>query len=513
MPASPLALPRRNPTRRAWLRTAGVLALPAFVPQARAASTPRFTLGVASGWPSPQGVVLWTRLMGEDLPATVAVRWMLAEDEAFQRIVARGTEQTRVDDAHSVHAEPRDLSPGRGYWYRFEALGQRSPVGRTRTAPAPDAVEPLRLVSASCQRYDHGHYAAWRDAAAQSPDLVLFLGDYIYEYKATASVVREHTGGVLGTLAEYRDRYALYKSDPHLQAAHAAAPWLLIWDDHEVENDYAGMQGSSPPSDFAIRRAAAYRAYWEHLPLPKAMRPHGADMRLYTRLDWGALARLQLLDMRQYRDPQACPRPGRRRAGTVRVRECPELLNEHRSVLGADQEAWLAQGWDHDRPWNLLVQQTLMARMSWGDPARDPSYWTDGWDGYPAARRRLLRQAVQRKAKGLVVLGGDVHTHYVAELMADFDKPHSPVIASEFCSTSISSRSSIDPADIDKAMKFNPHLLCGQSERRGYQWLELDRHRLRVTLKAVDDAKDPDSAVTDVARFVVDPRRPGPQRG
>ncbi|HWK85713.1 MAG TPA: alkaline phosphatase D family protein, partial [Caldimonas sp.] len=257
---------------------------------------PRFGLGIASGQPRQSGMVLWTRLTGDGLPEHVPVRWEVADDERFQQVVARGEESAEAEWAHSVHAEPGGLEPARWYWYRFSALGEQSGVGRTRTAPAPGAAAAsLRFAIASCQRYDVGHYAAWRHAAAENLDLILFLGDYIYEYASRPDAIRRHEGGEAKTLTEYRARYATYKSDPLLQAAHAVAPWLLVWDDHEVANDYANLRGEDLTQDFVARRAAAYRAYWEHMPFPKSTRPVGPDMRIFGRLDWGRLARIHLV--------------------------------------------------------------------------------------------------------------------------------------------------------------------------------------------------------------------------
>ena len=504
------------PTRRellAALLAAG--AAPAFVRHAQAADLPRFALGVASGHPRPDGMVLWTRLMGADLPARVEVQWELALDEAFTRVEARGTEVAEAAWAHSVHAEPAGLDPGRVYWYRFSALGQRSAVGRTRTAPAPEADSPrLRFAIASCQRWDTGHWAAWRDVAESDLDLVLFLGDYIYESASPRDALRRHRRGLLQTLDDYRDRYAQYKEDPLLQAAHAAAPWLVIWDDHEVANDYAGAHpGSREYADFAALRRAAVQAWWEHQPLPKAVRPSDGALRVYGHLDWGRQARFLLLDDRQHRDPQVCPPEGRGGSNTVRVRECPALLDPSRSLLGAAQERWLADHWSLQHRWNLVAQQTLMARMTWEDPAVGGGrYWTDGWDGYPAARQRLLGSAAARRTPGVVVLGGDVHANYVADLRADFDDERSPVVASEFCGTSISSRG-LAQARLDAALPLNPHIHWGRSDQRGTVRFELQRHDLSAELRVVDDPADPASPVQTAARFRVDARRPGVVRG
>lgn len=484
---------------------------PLFMRHARAADVPRFALGIASGHPRADRLVLWTRLTGNDLPDPVEVRWELAHDEAFRQIAATGTEVAEAAWAHSVHAEPAGLEPGRGYWYRFSALGQRSAAGRTRTAPAPGAaVDSLRFAIASCQRWDHGRYAAWRHMAEQDLDLVLFLGDYIYEYPSPPIAVRLHDGPMVRTLDDYRARYAQYKSDPALQAAHAMAPWITVWDDHEIENDYAGGTPQTPDPFFAQRRAAATQAYWEHMPFPKALRPNGpGEMRIYGRYDWGTLARIHALDDRQYRDVQACPKPGRHGSNTVLLKDCPALADPRRSLLGAAQEEWLAQGWDRDRPWNLLAQQTLMARLNWSDPAvAGGSYWTDGWDGYPAARHRLLSQVAERKLPGVVVLGGDVHAHWVADLKADYDDPKAPVIASEFCGTSISSRG-MSQKRTAAAQALNPHVHYAHSEQRGYIGFTLGARRLDASLYAVDNPLRADSPVQVAAQFSVENGAPG----
>ena len=506
-----------HPVKRRTLLagSAAALLLPAFVRHVRAAGSddgPRFALGIASGQPRADGMVLWTRLTGPRLPERAEVQWELAHDEAFTRIAARGSESAEAAWAHSVHAEPSGLDPARWYWYRFRALGQQSAVGRTRTAPAPDATPAaLHFAIASCQRYDMGHFAAWRHVAADAQlDLVLFLGDYIYEYASSPFALRHHEGGKVSTLDQYRARYATYKSDLLLQAAHAACPWLVVWDDHEVDNDYAGLAGQDLQARFGLQRAAAYQAYWEHLPFAKAQRPRGPDMRIVGRLDWGRLARIHLLDDRQYRDVQACPRPGRAGSNTVRLRDCPALLDAKRTLLGAEQERWLADGWDLQRPWNLVAQQTLMARFSWRDPALDATYWTDGWDGYPHARNRLLATVAERNVPGVVVLGGDVHTHYVADLKADFDDAKSPVVASEFCGTSITSLS-LAQERIDAARGFNPHIHYARGDQRGYVRFTLGTETLQAELTALDDARDAASSMRRAARFVVEAGRPGPQ--
>ncbi len=509
-----------QPQRRQLLQAAlAAGSAPLFIRHASAAdAAERFALGLASGCPRADTVVLWTRLTGANLPAQTEVQWELAEDEAFQRIVARGTEWAVEADAHSVHAEPRGLQADRWYWYRFTALGARSPVGRTRSAPQADAkVQQLRFAIASCQRWDHGRYAAWADMAQQDLDLVLFLGDYIYENAAISNASakgpspRVHEGGLCRSLSDYRQRYAQYKSDPALQAMHARAPWIIIWDDHEVDNDWAGDHSQGLEADFPQRRIASAKAYWEHMPFTQAMRPRGSDIRLFSRYDWGQLARIITVDDRQWRDPQVCPKPGRGGSNTLSVKECPDFLDPRRSLLGAAQELRLAQSWDRSRPWNLLAQQTLMARMNWqADPAQSPIYWTDGWDGYPAARERLLRDMLAAKPQNTVVLGGDVHANYVADLKLDFGNPASPVIATEFCGTSISSQG-LDQARVSKALGHNPHLRYGRSDQHGYMRFALKADRLEAELRSVRELWDASSPVDVSARFVVEAGRPGAQ--
>jgi len=512
--------------RRQWLAVGagavlGPLAGPPFVRHARAADVERFPLGVASGCPRPDSIVLWTRLIGADLPDRVPVAWELARDEAFSDIDAKGIALADAAWAHSVHVDVSGLAPARWYWYRFSALGGRSAAGRTRTAPAAGAGGALQFAIASCQRWDHGHYAAWRHMADEDLDLVLFLGDYIYESAPAAPAarrVRTHEGsGTVKTLRQYRDRYTQYKSDPALQRMHAAAPWIMVWDDHEVENDYANDRGEVLEADFLARRAAAYQAYWEHLPFPAASRPRQADMRIFERYDWGRLARIHAVDDRQYRDHQVCPRPGRGGSNTVTPKDCPALVDPRRTLLGAEQECWLAEGWSARHGWNLLAQQTLMARFSWRDPSLRESpdipgglYWTDGWDGYPGARERLLAAAVERRASNVVVLGGDVHANYVADLKLDFDDATATVVATEFCGTSITSEG-LAQSRLDAALPFNPHVRYGHSDQHGYVRLALEPNALHARLRVLDEVLDPASGIRTAASFVVEAGRPGAQ--
>lgn len=517
---------RCEPTtsRRQTLQTllswgcAATLAGPAVLRHARANANPRFSLGVASGQPRPSTVVLWTRLMGADLPPAVPVSWEIARDEGFRQIVQRGEEIALADEAHSVHAEPQGLTAGRPYWYRFTALGDRSPVGRTVTAPRPSESTMLRLATASCQRYDHGHFAAWRDIAEFEPDLIAFLGDYIYETGQTKDPVRSVSGGLCVTLDDYRARYALIKQDPLLQRAHAQAPWVMVWDDHEVENDIAGLNTTLSYVSAPQRRAAAYRAYWEHLPFAKAAKPVGPDMRIWGALDWGGLARIHLLDGRQHRSLQACRQLGRTwGAGTVRRQDCPELADERRSLLGWDQERGLSQQWSTQHHWNLLAQQTLMSPLPERKGAStsaafeaerpddaDDQVWTDGWDGYAPARRRLLQEVAERRIPGFVVLGGDVHAHYAANLCVDERSRDSGAsVGVEFCGTSISSRGPSDRR-VKGLAERQPHIRYAQGRLRGSVLLEISDKQISADLRGVERITDPDSPVKSLKRFIVE---------
>jgi len=511
-------------SRRDFLRALAALGAAAAAPP-RVVAAPRFArypfgLGVASGYPSEGGTVLWTRLItdfeqydGGLGPATVPVRWEVASDEAMRNVVASGVEAAQPEWAHSVHVEVRGLTPERWYWYRFAAGDAVSPVGRFRVAPRHDApVDRLRFAFASCQQYEQGYFGAWRHAVRDAPELVVFLGDYIYESSWGRRHVRKQNPGEPYTLEEYRMRYACYKSDPDLRSAHAACAWLATWDDHEVDNDYADDRGGDGMSgeSFLKRRAAAYRAYYEHMPLPARMRPQGPHMRIYTQFGWGALARFFLLDDRQYRAHQVCPRYSGG-SNVIDDRECPARTEPGRSLLGAAQEGWLERAFAASRAnWNVIAQQTLMARFGVGSGSAR-RYWTDGWDGYPMARKQLLNSIHSNKLQNPVVIGGDVHHHAVADLKADFDDPASPVLASEFCGTSITSQSRAQK-QLDAARADNPHVKLADGRYRGYVRIDIGRDRLRADLRAMETVAQRDAACSTLASFVVESGRPGPQR-
>jgi alkaline phosphatase D len=474
-----------------------------------------FTLGVASGDPTPGGVVLWTRLAPSPLEGggmpneAVRVRWEIAADEGMRQIVRRGTETARPDLAHSVHAEVEGLDPARWYWYRFDVGGEASPVGRTRTAPAAGTTpERLRFAFASCQHYEQGLYTAYRHMAAEDLELVAHLGDYIYE-RGTApdapegSLVRRHPAEETSDLRSYRHRYALYKADADLQAAHAAFPWIVTWDDHEVDNNYADgfAQDSTPRDAFLLRRAAAYQAYYEHQPLRRASLPRGPDMLLYRSLAFGSLARFHVLDTRQYRSDQAC--------GDGNKATCPEWSDPSRTMLGATQERWLTEQVRRSSAvWSVLTQQVSL--VSVGNPARPELVYMDGWSGYPVARDRLVGFMAEQRPRNFVVLTGDIHASFVMDVNRRVDDTSTPLVATEFMGTSISSAGDgrerwptlRDYENTIPAMKWH-------SARRGYVRCEVTAREWVTDYRLLPYVRRPGAPVETKASFVVEAGRPG----
>jgi alkaline phosphatase D len=475
-----------------------------------------FQLGVASGSPSANGVVLWTRLAPEPLngggldPVTLVVRWEVATDERFRTVVASGDVDALPGRGHSVHVEVAGLRPNRWYWFRFAVGDEISPIGRTRTLPsAGSALANWRLGLGSCQQFEQGYFNAHRHLVDEDVDLMLFVGDYIYESSWGSDLVRRHSAGEPRTVNDYRNRHAQYKTDADLQALHAAVPWVVTWDDHEVDNDYAGDQSEDLDPAFLQRRSAGYQAFFEHMPLRAAARPRGADMKLYARYDIGRLARLHLLDGRQYRSPQVCPRPGRGGANIV-PETCTALFDKDRTMLGTTQERWLATGLRETRDrWNVIAQQTLMARADTKSGAHQ--YWTDAWDGYSPARGRLLQGLVDDEIRSCVVLSGDAHTNYVADLKVDFNVPRSRVVATEFCGTSITSQGR-PQTQSDAIRRANSHLKLVDSSQRGYVVIDLTLTELTARLRVVSTVKTPTSRVSTLATFAVTAGTPGARK-
>ncbi|MCI2415853.1 alkaline phosphatase D family protein [Saccharopolyspora sp. K220] len=469
-----------------------------------------FTLGVASGDPVPDGVVLWTRLapnpLAEDglggMPdQIVPVQWQVAADEKFRDIVAAGAELALPESAHSVHVEVSGLRPGAEYFYRFRAGAELSPVGRTKTAPRSGArLDRFAFAFASCQNYPDGYYNAYAHMAEEDLDLVAFLGDYIYEGNAAGSIGRPHVPArEIFTLADYRTRLGQYKSDPNLQAAHAAFPWAVVFDDHEVENNWAGdisqvdTEPDQDPAVFRERRAQAFQAYYEHMPLRRAQRPTGPDIRINRRLTFGDLVDVHLLDTRQFRSDQV---PADQRA------------DPSRTILGTDQREWLLRGLAGPTArWNVLAQQVFFSQRDFTAGDAD-SFSDDAWDNY-LVERNLVRDRLA-EASNPVVITGDVHANYVADVKADFDDPASATVASELVGTSITSGGNgIDqnPGDLVQLQE-NPHIKF-INRNRGYVRNVITPTEWTADYRIVDYVNTAGAPIRDRARFVIENGRPG----
>ena len=541
------------PQRRQFLQLAGVaaagaasLSLPRCVwsktDSSRKFDTNPFSIGVASGSPTHDSVVLWTRLFDDGLlrqnfdNKPIVVRWEVADDDKFSRIVQSGQHLAVGDLAHSVHVEVQNLQSDRWYFYRFMAGDAVSAVGKTRTFPkAGAAVDKLKIAYASCQRWETGYFTAYKHMLAEKPDAVLFLGDYMYEYPGNpASAVRLPSStpslGFVLTLEDYRNRYAQYKSDADLQAMHAACPWLMTWDDHEVQNDYAGLTAGdsgfadvfSNPVNFTARRAAAYQAYYENMPirastLTKSLSgmASGAEMRIYQRVDVGQLASFYMLDPRQYRDRQACSKDGKLGASMVNPVKCAEWLDPKRSMLGAEQETWLSQelatSKQRGATWNVLAQSTLFGlrdNAAGNKPGEEQSFFNDGWDGYAPARQRLTDALQKHAVANPVILGGDVHENWVGYLKADYSQTAAAqaahAIGVEFCGTSITSTAGSSAVEkTPERLAENPHFVFADAKFRGYGVVEFTPKQLTTTLRVVDNVRLKTTTPSTLAQFVV----------
>jgi alkaline phosphatase D len=507
-------------TRRTFIVLGGTTAATAATalgpPRATAAPTvaqPRlrpdpFTLGVASGDPRPDAVVLWTRLApnptdGGGMPdRRFRVGWQVATDQRFRQVVREGTAPATPGGGHAVHVDARGLRPDREYFYRFRIDDHISAVGRTRTAPAADRrLSHLRWAFASCQNYQDGYYTALEHLATEDLAFVAFLGDYIYESIPDPTKVRPHEGtDEPYTLRDYRNRHGQYRTDPNLQAAHAAHPWIVTFDDHEIDNNWADDIPQDPdeqsPEEFRARRIAALRAYYEHMPLRRSSVPHGPDMQLYRRLDFGDLVRMSVLDTRQYRSDQ------------VETEE--EAWDPSRSMTGDGQEEWLLRGWRGSQArWNVLANQLMWAqndRMAGPERVFD----LDNWDGYRAQRRRLLTEMAN--VRNPLIMTGDRHATWACDLKPDFDDHTSPVVGAEITGSSVTSGG--DPnleafhEEYDPIMAESPHWKFIDNHR-GYFVLDADRSRIEAQLRVVSTVIEPSAPVSTYATLVVEDGVPG----
>lgn len=491
-----------------------------------------FTLGVASGDPWPDGFVIWTRLAPRPLDehggmpmAVVPVRWEVAEDERFSRIVQSGEAAARPELGHSVHVEVAGLSPRRPYWYRFHVDGaESSPVGTVRTAPAAgDTPDRVRLAVAGCQAYYHGWFDAYRHLSRESElDAVFHYGDYIYEGPSTQGkgkyvildaagkpVERSHFGGEIYSLDDYRRRYAQYHADPDLQAAHAASAFIPSFDDHEVDNDFASVydQDGTPPEVFALRRYAAMQAWYENMPVRRSQFPRPGGLTMYRRLDYGRLVRMHVLDTRSYRGDQLCVHAAQK--------YCRADASLDPSILGARQEAWLDEGLNNSARWNLIAQQVFVMPLKGITPdGKDLPPFADKWDGYPASRERLVRSITERKLTNVVIATGDAHMNAIGTVPMRDAEPDGPAVATEFLATSISSNGDgalLSPNVTRFLNAANPHLAMA-NDLRGYHTYDIGPREWRTDVKVMDKVQSPGGKLSTLARFAVTPDKAGLHR-
>jgi alkaline phosphatase D len=514
-------IPGMTWNRRQFLRAGGaaVAAWPFLRPlesafaleQSKARDYP-FALGVASGDPSPDGFVLWTRLAphpleGGGMPQeNVQVRWQVAEDEQMSKVVAKGTAVATPELAHSVHVEVEGLQPNRWYFYQFAGANELSPVARVRTAPRFDVLpDKLRFAFASCQHYESGYYTAYEHMAKEDLDLIAHLGDYIYEGAPQKGRAREHAGPWLQQLEDYRTRHAQYKTDEHLQAAHAMCPWIVTWDDHEFANNCAAdisERDDEPPEQYLRRRANAYQAYYEHMPLRKAQLPKGPDLQLYRRIPYGRLAEFAVLDTRQYRTDQPC--------GDGNKAPTQEVYNPKATLLGDEQERWLYRTLNASKgTWNVLAQQVMMGRVD-RRPGEVVGMSMDQWPGYEANRQRVLKFFAEHPQLNPVVLTGDIHTNWVNDLQVDSADEKSPVVATEFVGTSISSSGDGSETRDDTAgvLAENPFVKFYNAER-GYVSCEVTPDRWTSHYRTVPYISRPGAPLNTRRTFVVEAGKPG----
>lgn len=474
-----------------------------------------FQVGVASGDPAADGIVLWTRLVSNvnapDLgipPHPIKVRWEIAKDHAMTHIVKTGVMTATPELGHSIHVEVNGLQPGRDYFYRFHTDDATSPVGHTRTAPAMNTmVEKARFAFASCQNYEWGYFVAHRDMAAADLDAVVFVGDYIYEHhpkNPAKPLVRRHAIDDVMTLDQYRHHYAQYKSDADLKACHQAHAWIVTPDDHEVENDWAGDHSVTESSQKLVqRRIAAYQAYYENMPLRSLCVPHGSHMQLYRSIPYGKLLQFTVLDTRQFRTPQPCN-------DDKSILNCQDRFDPHATMMGDAQEKWFAKTMSTSSAhWNVVANQVMISQLAEPGP-HGTIFGTDKWDGYVAARKRLTDYLGSAKPRNPVFVTGDIHQTWVGDLKADFDLPSSAVVASEIVGTSITSKGDGEThaANAPQILAANPHI-CYENDHRGYFICEVNQKHMMSELRVAPMVSQPDSAVERAATFVIESDRKG----
>ncbi|WP_373862831.1 alkaline phosphatase D family protein [Nocardia amamiensis] len=528
-PAAPGGFARRTLLRGG---AAAATATAVFGAGRAGAQTPVFRHGVASGDPLPDGVIIWTRVTvsdaatpGSGLGAPASVRWEIAADDGFAWVTASGTVTATADSDHTVKIDVSGLAPGAEYFYRFSALGEASPIGRTKTAPAAaDSPERLRLGVVSCSNWEAGYFGAYRHLAARSDlDAIVHLGDYIYEYGqgkygGRDGAVRQHEpAGEIVSLADYRIRHAQYKTDPDLLDLHAALPFVCTWDDHEsADNSWSGGANNHDPGtegSWADRRVASMQAYVEWMPVRAA--GSGAQVRIYRRLRFGTLAELAMLDLRSYRDQEAKPGAGWREAD-----------NPARTLTGKAQMEWLTAGLaSAPVRWKLVGNSVMIAPLifpplepattaaitsTMGIPQSGLSPNGDQWDGYAADRARLFRAIIEQQISDVVFLTGDIHSSWAADLPVDAaNYPGGATAGAEFVvpsvtSTSIGDMVRANTAPVAESIKsVNHHLRYAELDSHGYGVLEVTADNAQMDWYYLLNVSDPNSAVRHGASFAV----------
>jgi alkaline phosphatase D len=473
-----------------------------------------FRLGIASGDPTHNGVVLWTRLAPKPLdadsgmePLDVKVSWEIAADDAMRKVIQRGTAVATPHLSHSVHVEVDNLDPDRWYWYRFRVGDAESAIGRTRTMPTDDSnPSELRMAFASCSNFETGLFTAYEHMAKDELDLVFHLGDYIYEHGKKGGQLRKHIGIEAHTLDEYRMRFSQYKEDPLLQAIHTRCPWVVTWDDHEVCNDYTNdcseKEHEMDRVKFLKRRAAAYQAYYENMPLRQTSMPRGPKMQMYRKQSFGRLAEFIVLDGRQYRTPQ----PNDDKPSPINEAAC----SPKSTMLGKKQFAWVKDSLSGSKAtWNGLANQVIMGLVV-ERPEPEKKYAMDEWCGYVHERNELMQFVGERKIANAVVLTGDNHTNWVNDLRTDDLRADSPVVATEFVGTSISSggNGGVNRENEAAIMRENPNTRFYNNER-GYVRCTITPNEWRSEFRTVPDIMKPGVPAITRATYVVEAGVPG----
>lgn len=492
-------------TRRTLVRSAGaiagIIAAPGILrAQSWFAAYP-FALGVASGDPASDGFVIWTKLAPEPyaphggMPMSpLPVEWEVASDEHFRTIVAKGEALARPELGHSVHVEVSGLLPDRPYWYRFSVGADRSLAGRARTLPAAGtSLSSLRFGVCGCQHYETGFYTGYRHLAQDDLAFVFHYGDFIYENQydhrfdeqgLPVAKVRTHRLRQVYSLDDYRAHYAQYLLDMDLQAARGAHSFLQSFDDHEVENNWANdisQDESLPPEIFALRRAAAMQAWYEHMPVRRALLPQGALIHANRRFTYGGLAAIHVLDTRSFRTNQPC--------GDGFKPACPAKADPRAQMMGAAQEAWLdANLGRKDAIWNCIAQQVMVMpldRRRGDQDGPNPIYNLDSWAGYDAPRNRLMHRLAS--VDNAVVLTGDEHQNH-AGLLLDGDRP----VGVECVLTSMTSGgdgSNLRPGS-DRILADNPQLKF-INDQRGYGICEVTPDGWQTHFMVLDQVSTP----------------------